>query len=258
MGHADRRYRTLVLTARTASMRSLEHSPSARMLPIPGRYHADEYVRLLDDGDSRGPIVGHSALSDVRPRLPTRADTAPVGVVLVPGGTRNVLRESALRRWPVDRYRDVAERLRQAGHAVTLIGDAADAWVRPYFAGVDVRDEIGAHGLSGTLTLMRAAELVISHDTGPLHLARLVRAPLLALFGPTMPSQFVVEGATTRVLWGGAGLACRPCYDGREFAACHDNLCMKDISASAVAERALAMLAAECVKHPTLATQTAE
>jgi heptosyltransferase-2 len=253
LGHADRRYRALVLTARAPRIRWLEQSPSPRMLPIPGRYYADEYVRLLDAADSRGPIVGHGALSDVRPMLPARRSSEPVGVVLVPGGTRNVLRESALRRWPVDRYRLVAERLRAAGHAVTLVGDAADAWVRPAFAGVDVRDEIGAHGLAGTLAVLAAADLVISHDTGPLHLARLVRAPLLALFGQTIPSQFLVTDADTQAIWGGASLACRPCYDGREFADCRDNLCMKDIATADVVDRALVMLASA---RPTLLTPT--
>lgn len=244
LGHADWRYRTLVLTARTRRMRSLSHAPSPRMLPIPGRYYADEYVRLADDGESQGPLVGRNELADVRRLLPRRGDEASVGVVLVPGGARNVLRESALRRWPVERYREVAECVLQAGHPVTLVGDAADAWVRPYFAGLSVRDEIGAHDLAGTLTVMRDADLVISHDTGPLHLARLVRAPLIALFGPTMPSQFVVESDATTVIWGGADLACRPCYDGREFANCRDNLCMKDISPVEVTARALAVLTA--------------
>ena len=243
LGHADRRYRTLVMTARTGRIRALEQAQSSHMLPIPGRYHGDEYVRLLDRRDARGPIAVHCPRADVRPLLPPRSDSTPVGVVLVPGGTRNVLRESALRRWPVERYRDVAYRLRLAGFAVTLIGDEADAWVRPHFAGIDVRDEMGAHNLAGTLGILNAADLVISHDTGPMHLARLVRAPLLALFGPTMPTQFVTEDAETSVIWGGAALACRPCYDGREFAACSDNLCMQDIAVDAVMDRALAMLA---------------
>ena len=244
LGHADRRYRALLLTARTGRTRALEHDPSSGMLPIPGRYHGDEYVRLLDERPSRGPIVGHNPLPDLRPHLPARRDPSTVGVVLVPGGTRNLLRESALRRWPVERYREVAVKLRIAGFPVTLIGDDGDAWVRPYFDGVDVFDEVGANDLLEVMGVLAGASLVVTHDTGPLHLARLVRAPLLALFGPTSPSQFVLEGDATTVLWGGASLACRPCYDGREFAACANNLCMKDIPTSAVIDRALAMLTA--------------
>ena len=242
LGHADPRYRALLLATRSSRLRSLDLRPSSRMLPVPGRYHADEYVRLLDDADARGPIVLHHPLADVRPSLPPLRTAAPVGVVLVPGGARNVLRESALRRWPLERYREVAEKVGQAGHAVTLVGDASDVWVRSAFIGLDVRDELGTHGLAGTLALLAASKLVISHDTGPMHLARLVRAPLLALFGPTMPSQFVADDGSAEVIWGGASLACRPCYDGREFAQCSDNLCMQDISAAVVADRALAML----------------
>ncbi len=242
LGHADRRYRALLLTARSSSVRSMELGPSSRMLPIPGRYHADEYVRLLDDAGARGPIIGHYPLADVRASLPQLRTAAPVGVVLVPGGARNVLRESALRRWPLERYREVAEKVGQAGHEITLVGDASDVWVRSAFTDLGVRDELGTHGLAGTLALLAAAELVISHDTGPMHLARLVRAPLLALFGPTLPSQFIADDGSAEVIWGGASLACRPCYDGREFAQCSDNLCMQDISAAVVADRALAML----------------
>jgi heptosyltransferase-2 len=251
IGHADRRYRALVFTAASAQVRTLRRGPSPYTLPIPGRYHGDEYARLLDDPASHGPIAGRFPLADVRPMLSARRAVAPVGVVMVPGGARNVLRESALRRWPVERYRELAERLHRAGRTVTLVGDREDGWVRPAFDGLPVRDEIGAHDLGGTLGILAAADLVITHDTGPLHLARLVRAPLLALFGPTMPAQFIVEDANTEWIWGGADLACRPCYDGREFAACANNLCMKDISVDAVADRAFAMLVrAPDVLHP--------
>lgn len=240
VAHGDWRFRALALPVRATRVRALSHAPSRRMLPVPSRYHGDEYVRLLED-ESRGPIAGHWPLADVRPALPAQSALRG-GVVLVPGGARNVLRESALKRWPIECYRELAMRLRRAGVSVTLVGDVADAWVRPHFEGLDVNDQIGAHGVVGTLGVLRAADLVISHDTGPMHLARLVRVPLLALFGPTSPSQFVTEDAMTSVIWGGASLACRPCYDGREFAACTDNLCMKDISVAAVADRALAML----------------
>jgi heptosyltransferase-2 len=244
IGHADWRFRALVLPVRAGRRRSLVLGPSREMLPISGRYHGDEYARLLEDG-SQGPIIGRWPLADVRPALAAHRAVASPGVVLVPGGARNTLRESALKRWPVERYRQLADRLRQAGLSVTLVGDASDAWVRPAFAGAQVRDEIGCHGLLDTLALLAAADLVISHDTGPMHLARLVRVPLLALFGPTNPAQFAAEDAMTSVIWGGARLACRPCYDGREFAACSDNVCMKDIPVAAVADRALEILARE-------------
>jgi heptosyltransferase-2 len=234
LGHADARYRLLLAPVRTGRTRALDHDISSRTLPIPGRYFGDECARLLDDEDARGPIVGHYPLAELRRPLPTVAGPERVGVVLVPGGARNVLREDALRRWPVERYRELAERLLGDGHAVTLVGDQADAWVRPAFEGLAVRDEIAAHSIMGTLALLQAADLVVVHDTGVLHLARLVRTPVIGLFGPTMPTKSLVEAPDVVALWGGADLACRPCYNGREYAACTNNLCIQRIGVTDV------------------------
>jgi ADP-heptose:LPS heptosyltransferase len=52
----------------------------------------------------------------------------------------------------------------------------------------------------------------------------------LALFGPTNPAEFVRDPTRIRVIWGGANLVCRPCYDKRHFAPCGDNRCMKEIT----------------------------
>jgi heptosyltransferase-2 len=243
LGHADRRYAALLLPVRTGPVHRLEQSPSPRMLPIPGRYFGDEYVRLLDGGARPGPVIGHYELADVRGRLAPARDPERIGIVLAPGGTRNVLREDVLRRWPVERYVGVAAALLAEGHHVTLVGDAADGWVRPYFAGLAVRDEIGAHDVPGTLGVLQAAEVVVVHDTGVLHLARLVRAPVVGLFGPTIPAKSLVEGSDAVALWGGADLACRPCYDGREYARCGDNVCMKGIAVENVVRHAMALAA---------------
>jgi heptosyltransferase-2 len=161
----------------------------------------------------------------------------------VPGGARNVLRESPHRRWPVGAYRAVAERLAGAGLRVALVGDANDRWVLEHFAGLEIVDLLGTLALRDTLRVLRDAAIVLSHDTGPMHLARLVRAPLVALFGPTTPSEFMLEDERTTVLWGGRHLACRPCYDGRDFAECGDNVCMQSIrvdDAWAAVERLIA------------------
>jgi heptosyltransferase-2 len=85
--------------------------------------------------------------------------------------------------------------------------------------------------------------VVLWVDTGPMHLARLVAAPLIALFGPTMPSQFIIEDERTVALWGGAHLACRPCYDGRELATCANNVCMSSIAPAKVLDVARRLLA---------------
>jgi heptosyltransferase-2 len=242
LAHGDRRYRVALLPARLGRVRALAPHRDGRMLPIPGRYFGDEYARMLDTERSRGPLVGHAPLATLRAPLGRAVESATVGVVLVPGGARNLLRESALRRWPVERYRLVAEALLSQGTHVTLVGDTSDTWARPSFAGLDLRDEIGTQSIAGTLALLARARLVITHDTGPLHLAALVRAPILGVFGPTMPTQFMPPHPFVDAIWGGAHLACRPCYDGREFAACTNNLCVQDVSVEEVLHRARVLL----------------
>jgi heptosyltransferase-2 len=76
-----------------------------------------------------------------------------------------------------------------------------------------------------------------------MHVAVLAGTPLVALFGPTDPRWFIDDTRkSTRVLWGGENLACRPCYDGKNFAPCTDNLCLKSISAGQVYTVAKEML----------------
>jgi heptosyltransferase-2 len=245
--HVDRRFRAIVapLVAPLVGARVFAQTPrgaTGPINPVVGRYFGDEYARLLDGLAHVGPIVGHYPLARLRPP-PSAAydrgrDDRPLRVALVPGGARNILRESGVRRWPVEGYAAVAAALAADGIEVVLVGDQHDEWVRPSFASVAVTDRIGASSLPQTVDLLGTCDLVISHDTGPMHLARLAGARVLALFGPTMPSQFIVEDDRTSVLWGGADLACRPCYDGREFATCSANVCMSGMNAATVLQHA--------------------
>ncbi|GLC27467.1 glycosyltransferase family 9 protein [Roseisolibacter agri] len=245
IAHQDARYGVLALPAR-GRRRRMRRGTTARPLPVAGRWFADEYVRLALGYPDEGPVTRTWELADLRGRLPEGRALVPEAdgraiAVLVPGGARNALRDTPQRRWPVERYVELARRLHARGHAVVLVGDAADREVLPAFADVPVIDRLGRLRIVESTAVLEVADVVVSHDTGPMHLARLVRAPLVALFGPTSPHDFAPEDARTTVLWGGAALACRPCYDGREVAPCRDNRCMQDLGVARVEEAALAM-----------------
>jgi heptosyltransferase-2 len=165
-------------------------------------------------------------------------------VALAPGGARNPARDNPLRRWPLERYAVLAELLAAKGRRVLLTGGTDDAWVRSAFAGVPVIDLIGSTTLPGLFALYSRCAAVVTHDSGPMHLARLAAAPVVGLFGPTLPAMFLRESADAIVLWPGAALACAPCYDGIEFAACADNRCMQLIDPVDVAARVDSLLAA--------------
>lgn len=95
----------------------------------------------------------------------------------------------------------------------------------------------------GTLTLgelaalTQEADLVVTVDTAPLHIAQAVGTPVVALFGPTDPRVWGPRGPRDIVLQAPAD--CSPCW-GR--AACSDNRCINLLSADRVIAAALALL----------------
>lgn len=234
-GNVDQRYRLLTRTVRAGETRGW-HRDGLRHWPISGRYHGDEYARLIT-GHDPAPQPTHT-LAPLKLGLPSLLQAKLNGpgklVVLSPGGAKNILSDSALRRWPVQSYAALAKQLADAGLRVALIGAESDQWVLPAFTGVPVINLIGQTTLEELLGILGAAAAVVSHDTSCLHLARLVATPAVALFGPTIPHEKVTGLELENLLWGGVNLPCRPCYDGAKYAGCANNLCMQSISPEAV------------------------
>jgi heptosyltransferase I len=94
------------------------------------------------------------------------------------------------KRWPPDRFGEVAAFLQQVRQlpSIVLWGPGEEG-----LAGAVVETSEGAArvapptNLSDLLALARAASLMVSGDTGPLHIAAAVGTPAVALFGPTDP-----------------------------------------------------------------------
>jgi heptosyltransferase-2 len=246
----DARYRILTLPVRSLQRTTLSHT-DRRFALIPGRHHTDEYARILAgraDGEtptSFAPILATGLPSNPVPRSPGKDR-----VVLVAGGARNALRDDALRRWPVESYAALAEGLLRQGYEVVLSGGPDDSWVVPFFAGLPVLDTIGRFSLLQTLALLESADLVITHDTGPLHLAGITSTAILTLFGPTDPHGRLPQRANCVALWGGEHFACRPCYDGRDYAPCSHNGCIREITPALALHYALRLLAAASDGRP--------
>lgn len=227
----DRRYRALTLFVR-AERTLLLSQADRRFRLLPGRHHTDEFARiLLDLPDGRRPIPLPPIPVSTSGLLPSILPRGPrIRIVLAPAGARNLLADDVLRRWPPELYRQLAEMLLQAGSEVVLIGGPGDAWVQPLFTGVEVMDLIGELTLPQTLALLHAADILVTHDTGPLHLGGITPVGIIALFGPTDPHGRLPQRPGTVALWGGEGFACRPCYDGHSFAPCPANDCMAQIT----------------------------
>ena len=240
--HSNRRLQWLTRAMRFTTWRGFE-SKHGRRPPIPGRRHHHEHVRLLTGHDDEMGMAG------VFPRIALRSLpkslSIPHGtIILCPGGAKNDLREDALRRWPVASYAMVARTLIEQGIPVVLAGGPSDAWVRYAFEGLGVIDRIGSTSVADSLDLFSSAKVVVAHDSGPMHLADLAGVPVVALFGPTSPHEKGPIGPSSRVLWGGAKLACRPCYDGIDYAACASNRCLQEVTPARVIEEVMELVRA--------------
>jgi heptosyltransferase II len=230
----DWRYRLLTLPVWARRKLSLSWRERNTML-LPGRHHSDEFARILLGVED---TCREQSISPVRPdQLPPSPiphKTAQRRVAIVPGGASNLLRRQYLRRWPIESYVELAQGLRNRDWEVVLIGGPEDSWVKSHFRDLTVTDLIGALSLPEVIAVCDDCDAVISHDSGPLHLAGLSKASLIGLFGPTDPATRIPRRPFAVGIWGGQGFACRPCYDGRDFAPCSRNGCMREISPESV------------------------
>lgn len=88
---------------------------------------------------------------------------------------------------------------------------------------------------------VRASSLVITNDTGPMHVAAALRKPMVALFGPTEPARTGPYGQPESVLR--VPLACAPCLKG-SCAWSQPMACLRDLTPDAVVARARVLLGA--------------
>lgn len=137
----------------------------------------------------------------VREGLPTAVPAPPVPGVLGPapptdrpGATVvHCGAKSASRRWPAERFAEVAAALAAAGHEVVVTGSGDEAATARRIAdAARSRRVVAATSLSllDLAGLVGAARLVVSGDTGVAHLAAAYRRPSVVLMGPVPPHRW--------------------------------------------------------------------
>lgn len=158
-----------------------------------------------DDISERGRWVrlveayGVAADADDVGLLPSRRRTGVVDATVVHVGAFY-----GSRRWPVDRFAQVARRLSAAGHRVVFTGSAAErARALAVAAEADLPADAvlaGEIDLAEFAALIEDARLVVSADTGAAHLASAYRRPSVVLFGPAPPEYWGPPPGPHRVL----------------------------------------------------------
>jgi lipopolysaccharide heptosyltransferase II len=203
-------------------------------VPFNRYWHVARNFRVLAGDDEPAPVTA----ADVDALRFDAADEARAEFLLGAGGLRAGLPYAVLdpnagslsleRRWPVTRFAELASRLvREDGLGVALIGSRGE---RDYTEQVrtlaDPADQDAIVNLAGDLdarslaALLARATVVVSNDSGPMHLAAALGAPTVGLFGPETPVMYAPLGERVRALY--RPTPCSPCINvhDNKFSSC--------------------------------------
>lgn len=183
----------------------------------------DELLRLHVNPEAE--ITAATLLRSARQELNAQGPLVAIHV-----GARN----GQAKRWPPAHIAALAERLtRELSVLVVLTGapneaPLARAVLRRCHA--PILNLVGQTSIPELVAVLAAADVLVSGDSGPMHIACAVRTPVVALHGPTDPA---ISGPTApdaivlrQPLW------CAPCYDASATAECRfgNPVCMKGIA----------------------------
>ncbi|MCM8798402.1 MAG: lipopolysaccharide heptosyltransferase II [Candidatus Omnitrophica bacterium] len=150
-----------------------------------------------------------------------------------------------LKRWPTKYFGILGDLLtREMGVKVVISGAEKDLGLAQEIVGYMETKPIIAAGkttLKQLGALFKRASLVVTNDTGPLHIALAVKAKVVALFGPTSSKITGPYGpGEYRVIQKDIGCIV-PCYHLK----CKDNRCMKEITPEEVLKEVEVLLSRE-------------
>jgi len=120
-------------------------------------------------------------------------------VAICPGGAKNPGMNQLAKRWPLQRYVDLAtELIKEEEAEIILIGGPGDQAVNqkliqkmPNGWRGKVFDTAGQTTIHQSAALIEKSDLFVGNDSGPLHIASTTKTPIVGIFGPTNP---VVDG----------------------------------------------------------------
>jgi lipopolysaccharide heptosyltransferase I len=131
-------------------------------------------------------------------------------VILNPGGSWET------KRWSPEKFARLAVEIERAWKLPSLViwGPGEEGLAREIERGAEGKVRLApATSLRELVPYLRRARLVVSGDSGPLHLASACGVPAVGIFGPTDPARNGPFGAGDEVVW--KQVSCSPCYKRR-------------------------------------------
>lgn len=152
------------------------------------------------------------------------------------------------RRWPGESFARLADRL-VAGHGIVPVFSGTPeegGLVAEVIGRMERRDRAvdlsGRMNLPTLAALLDRAVIVVSNDTGPVHIASSLGTPVLGLYGPNTPALYGPLSPGSRSFY--KDLPCSPCITNLNYKTsfCRLPVCIENITVDEVTEAAVALL----------------
>ena len=143
------------------------------------------------------------------------------------------------KRWPIERYSELARRLVDSGRQVWVFGSAKEHELGDRIqrtTGEGVTNLCGSTKLVDAIDLLALAQCAVTNDSGLMHIAAAVGVKLVALYGSSTPAYTPPLTDKADVVY--LNISCSPCFE-RECPLGHLN-CLMGISVDDVFRRATA------------------
>jgi ADP-heptose:LPS heptosyltransferase len=207
---------------------------------LPHKHIVDRYMdtvkslEVMNDGLGLDYFIPSKDL--LRPDdIPTSHIHGYIGIVI--GAAHNT------KKLPIDKLKELCTKL---DHPIILLGGKEDIPAATEIASVDrvkVYSACGKFNINESADLVKNAKLIISHDTGLMHIAAAFKKNIISVWGNTVPSfgmypyQTFYEVFETKHLW------CRPCTKiGFDKCPLGHFKCMRKISMDDIVKRVNAFL----------------
>ena len=133
------------------------------------------------------------------------------------------------KRWPARHFGVLSSLLAARGYVTWLLGSGKEAAIGDEIvalAGGECHNLCGKTDLAAAVDLMSCAKLVVSNDSGLMHVAAAVGRPLVALYGSSSPAHTPPMSDSARIVK--IDIDCSPCF-ARECPLGHFR-CMNELS----------------------------
>jgi lipopolysaccharide heptosyltransferase II len=147
------------------------------------------------------------------------------------------------KRWPVERFAELARRLVERGYRVVILGSQKErdlgAEIVAHAGSDSIIDLCGRTALVDTVDILGAAAAAVTNDSGLLHVAAAVGTHVTAIYGSSTPEYTPPLTAARSLIY--LGLPCSPCFE-RVCPLDHFS-CMRSIAVSSVESSVLEAIA---------------